>query len=87
MGYIHKFENFCVFSRPGDDIDDIMRRIKLMNASLIEIDNSKFYFRRKSNEWNRLNLNKISQLLIINLQSDIQVDNYLPCGELMPIQC
>jgi len=51
MGYIHKFENFCVFSRPGDDIDDIMRRIRLMNASLIEIDNSKFYFRRKSNEW------------------------------------
>lgn len=51
MGYIHKFENFCVFSRPGDDIDDIMCRIKSMNESLIEIDNTKFYFRSKSNEW------------------------------------
>lgn len=51
MGYIHKFENFCVFIRPGDDIDDIIRRIKLMNESLTEIDNSKFYFRSKLNEW------------------------------------
>jgi hypothetical protein len=55
--------NFCIFSKPGDDRSDIVRKVKSMNSSLIEIDNSRFYFSSRSDEWQQFKFEQVVPII------------------------
>lgn len=50
--YMNKFQNYCIFYNPKEQhINELNYKIKDINNSLIEVDNTKYYFRRRLNEW------------------------------------